>query len=388
MPAPMVPIPGTGPPPTPEFLAETRQPAIRAVTWLSAALPTIIVLVRCYTRVVVRKVFGVDDWLIVLAVLLLLSYAAVLEASVEQGFGLHLAAVLRRDPSSAVRIARLGVVCQPLVIMSCALGKTSFSATLLRIAAQPPLRAAVWFVMVTVNLVHVAICVCLFARCRDPRALWDPSVQTYCWPAYYFNNLSYFIGAYSAATDFTLALLPWAMLWNLNMKNKEKGGVAVAMSMGIFAGAAAIIKCTYLAANSEPKDPTYDLAPLLWWAGTENALIILAACVPTLRPLLSKLFPSAGRYKSDENSHQLRDMSGNGDDAFAPRSNKASQWNALVETETQPDQASDNNSQRSILNQSRQDDRRHSTQDSSEYGRKVGTKKIIAVDVSYDEGHR
>lgn len=39
--------------------------------------------------------------------------------------------------------------------------------------------------------------------------------------------------AYSAATDFILALLPWAMLWNLNMKNKEKFGVAVAMSLGV-----------------------------------------------------------------------------------------------------------------------------------------------------------
>lgn len=39
--------------------------------------------------------------------------------------------------------------------------------------------------------------------------------------------------AYSAATDFTLALLPWAILWNLQMKRREKFGVAVAMSLGV-----------------------------------------------------------------------------------------------------------------------------------------------------------
>lgn len=30
-----------------------------------------------------------------------------------------------------------------------------------------------------------------------------------------------------------LALLPWTIIWNLQMKGKEKLGVAVAMSMGI-----------------------------------------------------------------------------------------------------------------------------------------------------------
>ncbi len=33
--------------------------------------------------------------------------------------------------------------------------------------------------------------------------------------------------------DLALALLPWKLIWNLQMKKKEKFGVAVAMSCGI-----------------------------------------------------------------------------------------------------------------------------------------------------------
>ncbi len=33
--------------------------------------------------------------------------------------------------------------------------------------------------------------------------------------------------------DFVLALLPWKLIWKLQMKRKEKVGVALAMSMGI-----------------------------------------------------------------------------------------------------------------------------------------------------------
>ena len=37
---------------------------------------------------------------------------------------------------------------------------------------------------------------------------------------------------YCALIDFTLALLPWRMIWGLQMKRVEKIGVGVAMSMG------------------------------------------------------------------------------------------------------------------------------------------------------------
>lgn len=33
--------------------------------------------------------------------------------------------------------------------------------------------------------------------------------------------------------DVILALLPWVVLWDLEMKKREKAGIALAMSMGI-----------------------------------------------------------------------------------------------------------------------------------------------------------
>jgi hypothetical protein len=41
------------------------------------------------------------------------------------------------------------------------------------------------------------------------------------------------IVGYSAACDFTLALLPWKILMGFHMYRREKIGVAIAMSMGI-----------------------------------------------------------------------------------------------------------------------------------------------------------
>lgn len=178
--------------------------------------------------------------------------------------------------------------------------------------------------------------------------------------------------------------MPWAMLWNLQMKNREKIGVAVAMSLGIVyvlptifyklvtnvygsAGAVAIVKATKLPSNTTDVDVTWAMGPLLWyvasiyglaeslanvpfrWAGVENALIIIGACVPTLRPFLKKVFPGSSAKKSgDSNSHALKPLSSR--NMFTPKS-KQGQWSAIVESELQNDQKSDDQSDKSILHQ-------------------------------------
>lgn len=155
-------------------------------------------------------------------------------------------------------VALLSFVSQPLVIMSCAFGKTSFALTLIRVAAQQWVMVLLWFIIISMNILHILISIFVFTRCEDPRHLWNPSIPSNCWSAKAFDDLSLFIGckchlhmktcllpssllplmvlilvAYSAATDFILALLPWVILWKLQMKKREKFGVAVAMSLGI-----------------------------------------------------------------------------------------------------------------------------------------------------------
>ncbi|KAG5756993.1 hypothetical protein H9Q70_000409 [Fusarium xylarioides] len=342
--------------PSPEYLAETRGPMIRTVTWLSVIFPILFVGLRVYTRLFVRKVFGLDDWVIVISLILLICYGAIIEAAVQKGLGRHVEWVLTFDPQDAVPVALLGQVSQPFVVMSCALGKTSFSISLMRLAAQRFIHRFLWFIVVTMLILHILISIIVFVHCEDPRTTWNPAIVSKCWHPCTSSEVSllHTLGssadirqAYSAATDFILALLPWAMLWNLNMKNKEKFGVAVAMSLGVFAGAIAVIKCTKLKANATSTDPTYDVGELLLTACAENALIIMAACIPTLRPMLRKVFPSSA--KSSENSHRLKNMN---NIMFVPK-NKAGQWSALIETEAHPDNTSDNQSDKSILKEHR-----------------------------------
>jgi rhodopsin domain-containing protein len=59
--------------------------------------------------------------------------------------------------------------------------------------------------------------------------------------------------------DIILALLPWQVIWGLQLNLKEKVGVGIAMSMGMLAGIVAFVKCSVLPSVNGPnflcKDP-------------------------------------------------------------------------------------------------------------------------------------
>lgn len=141
---------------------------------------------------------------------------------------------------------------EALAVMACTLGKTSFAVTLLRIVVQRWMVVLLWFVIVTMNLVNILTAFFIFFQCEDPRHLWNPAIASKCWPSDVFTHYSLFVGgksrdtffprldhhltypvAYSGAQDFVLALLPWTIVWNLQMRKKEKIGVACAMSLGV-----------------------------------------------------------------------------------------------------------------------------------------------------------
>lgn len=152
--------------------------------------------------------------------------------------------------------------------------------------------------------------------------------------------------AYSGAQDFVMAFLPMAMLWNLQMKKKEKVAIAFAMSLGIFAGIAAIVKCAYLVSLSEKSDFSYVLAPLLWWAAAEDGLTIIASSIPTLRPLLTKVFPSSSARNSD---YPLKTVREDGNPPFW----KVESKHSAAGDGRRPNQGFDNGSDTSILERSR-----------------------------------
>lgn len=143
-------------------------------------------------------------------------------------------------------------------------GATALSGTVVAVAASKlafavmliPLtngwtRYYVWFSIVTTALFATPMAIMPWVQCK-------PLVKTFVdfWPGECINKRpSVIYGEFASSTfppsllseavfanpaivwsaliDFTLALLPWKLLWALQMRTAEKVGVMVAMSLGL-----------------------------------------------------------------------------------------------------------------------------------------------------------
>jgi hypothetical protein len=56
------------------YLAESRSSTVQGVMWVMAIVPLVFVCMRLYVRVFLKRVFGWDDFIIIIAVVSILSY--------------------------------------------------------------------------------------------------------------------------------------------------------------------------------------------------------------------------------------------------------------------------------------------------------------------------
>ncbi|KAJ2896717.1 hypothetical protein MKZ38_005287 [Zalerion maritima] len=90
--------------------------------------------------------------------------------------------------------------------------------------------------------------------------------------------------------DLGFSLIPWLIVKDLQMKRKEKLGMGIAMSLGVFAAVTAAIKCMWLPVLKH-NDFSYVLPNLQMWAGVESGVTIIAASIPMLRVYFRDLQP-------------------------------------------------------------------------------------------------
>ncbi|KPM36172.1 hypothetical protein AK830_g10396 [Neonectria ditissima] len=110
--------------------------------------------------------------------------------------------------------------------------------------------------------------------------------------------------AYAVAIDFTLAIAPCFILWDLNMTRKDKMLALFGLSLGVFAGVCGILRTTALTSLrsfdeyickccrfkfvSSPLIVSFfpdDTSNMLIYSSTENFVSVICASIPVLRPL-------------------------------------------------------------------------------------------------------
>jgi len=280
---------------------------LNGVMWAQVFLGTVLVALRMYTRQYIVRNIGWDDVLMLVNLATFIGYVGCVSVGITYGVGKQTADIVRLDLnySKSIMWEAIG---QGICIMGIAASKGSVALFLLRIVIKRWHIAILWFCIASTTVLCIITTTLLYTQCVPSAFLWDQTIEGgYCWLN--FTEVGLTMGAWSAAMDLVLALLPWHIIMGLNMKRKDKITIASGLSLGIFAGACSVVRTIELRSMSSMENYVYDTASMLLWSSTEVFLTIVCACVPVLRPLYVRIKYGSRGDSSGQNSYPLKEYS-------------------------------------------------------------------------------
>lgn len=286
---------------------------LNAVNWPLVAVSALFLSLRIFLKLRQRRSLWWDDYVLMISwvgpagrgrlisfplcfimltavQLALLVYSILFAAALNLGYGRDRSEI---PPEDAAEMLVLVSVLSSLLILANLWSKTSFGITLLRL---PLGRVRLWLVCALIGLGTAFIgasAYTVWIQCLVADPPWNPYIGSACLPSSVMIRYSVFMGYFSALIDFAFVVLPWKMLWALQMKRSEKVGVTLAMGMGALAGIAAVAKTTVFPKVYSPEPNTAALQVSAWGA-FETAVSIMAASIPILRALVRQGQQGAG----------------------------------------------------------------------------------------------
>lgn len=289
-----------------------RGTTVEIVTWVFTSIALFTVSLRLLTRFRLTYNPAWDDFWIVLGMLFNLAYQILIVVAVHAGNGRHTYYLGPEQTSDAIKWNTIAFIPG---IMSFSIPKLGVAVLLVRLLNPSKFQKYfIYCLSAGVVLGSTISVILLWRQCDPPRIAWDPNVKGKCWKPSITINFFTFVSAFSAATDAYLAAYPCAVLYKLNISLKKKIGLNAVLSLGLIATVIAIYKCTRLQGVYDRSDYTYSTVDILIWTSIESSFIIIAANLPTLRPvfllLMGRSATNAKRSGGQRgSSYRLQDVS-------------------------------------------------------------------------------
>uniref|UniRef100_A0A0C4E8D4 Rhodopsin domain-containing protein n=1 Tax=Magnaporthiopsis poae (strain ATCC 64411 / 73-15) TaxID=644358 RepID=A0A0C4E8D4_MAGP6 len=221
--------------------------SVQKALWLLVGLSAIFLGLRLYCKQTYpsSRLRWEDAVLVMLA-----ADASIVSFLIFSGFSSPGFAVTRSN-ITAITVAGLSSITVGIVGQSWS--KTSFAMTLLRMT-QGWMATFIWFAIVSMNILFGVSATLFWVGCDPVEKRWRPLVLGHCDSEMSVRaaTFGFYVSIYSGLIDIILALLPWPILLKLGARPnglelsiKEKIGVALAMSMGVVAGAMAFVKASW-----------------------------------------------------------------------------------------------------------------------------------------------
>ncbi|KAK4152519.1 hypothetical protein C8A00DRAFT_16162 [Chaetomidium leptoderma] len=290
------------PPPLDPALYESRAGVPIAVVTATLLIATTCVGLRTYARAVMIRQFGADDWCAVVAMILALGSGLMVASNTLNGQGRHLAVV---DPAVLGKYFRTFYISIVLYNGSLTAIKLTFLLQYHRILGMVgQMRKIIVIAFIFVALWSISQLLVVIFTCTPIHKFWLPETPGTCIPNLPFWYIN---AAGNIVTDVVVFVLPLPALSRLNLRKGQKLGLIGVFSLGFFTCAISVIRIQYLKLSD---DVTWDNVASACWSVGELCSGITCACLPTLRPILSRFVPGMRSHSEQSDNKYYKRSSG------------------------------------------------------------------------------
>ncbi|KAH7382013.1 hypothetical protein BKA64DRAFT_218410 [Cadophora sp. MPI-SDFR-AT-0126] len=246
------------------------------------------IALRLISRVCASNTIGIDDWIIILALLLAVPSTAFTILMASKGFGRH---VWDLADGSLLQILRSLYVAECLYVITLAATKISVLFLYLRIFPHKSFRTATLATMGMIALSTTIIFLMTVFSCHPVAFFWNRDIRGgKCMD---LDKLAYANSAMSIIQDLIIVILPLPVLAKLNMGKKKKIGVGFMFAVGSFGCVVSMIRLKSLLSFGTSLDPSWDYVDVTIWTIVELAVAMVCSCFPAIRNLLIRIYPRA-----------------------------------------------------------------------------------------------
>ncbi|KAG6986669.1 hypothetical protein G7Y79_00074g098660 [Physcia stellaris] len=268
---------------------------INGLTTFFLVLVILFLLLRLFTRIFIVHAFWWDDFTIILAVVGNTIGAGLDFVETSNGFGRH-QQFLSPHQLLEFRKYTYGEWIQTFATLMWT--KVSICLFLMRIPRIKALRRTLQWAVAFLLFSNTILTTAWIMQCQPLHAAWDD--QGTCMSREALQKVVLVQAVISVVSDFSFAILPIVFLWRVQIDLKTKLGLWTLMCLGFITGAFCLVR-TILNDEALPLDRTYDGIINWIWRLFEVTIGIIAACIPTLRPLYNWSSRKLKGEKTDQN---------------------------------------------------------------------------------------
>ncbi|KAL6401912.1 hypothetical protein AUP68_14369 [Ilyonectria robusta] len=261
---------------------ESRKSTIIAIVSSVLTVAFLLVSMRVYTRAVILRNFGIDDWSCIFAFISTLACGALIAQNTTNGLGAHQSTLSEEELTEYLKMFYWSILIYNIALAAI---KMTFLLQYYRAMTTHKLKKAYIAALVIVGLWSLSQIFLQAFICTPVRAFWDKTVSGSCvpsHPAWYIN------AAGNIATDILILILPLPIILKLKLGRRQKYILMSILCLGFFIEG----------------DGTWQNVDTAGWSIGELCSGIVCACLPTIRPLVSRYLPSLFTLDRSSAGHQ------------------------------------------------------------------------------------